>query len=164
LISRKKEATKMTTQTGRGVKPQTLIAIKSCHNYGDRQQAIRETWAQEVANFPDVTLRFFIGRGDKLTNLPTDTVSLDVDDSYTGLSEKVREINRWSLDRYFDRIFFCDDDVYLQIGRLLSSKSWELGDYVGRKRGPSGGFKAPYASGFSYWMSAKASGWSPKLS
>lgn len=131
-----------------------LIAVKSCHNYEDRMNAIRATWAKDVeAKFPvSLDLRFFIGRGTKLNFLPKDTVQLDVLDTYQGLSEKVREINRWALDREYQHVFFCDDDTYVQIDRLLTSHPWMDGEYVGRKRGPCGGFPAPYASGFSYFV------------
>lgn len=157
-----------------------LVAIVSCHSYRDREAAIRRTWLPELAKTCDY--KFFVGRPpwacgqslgggtfcvndkDKCHGGPShmwtgsfgDRVMLDVDDSYAGLCAKTKAICAWAKANGYDILFKCDDDVYLQPERLMLSKSWELGDYVGRKRGPSGNFPAPYASGFSYWLKGKA--------
>src|SRR5207237_2235828 len=48
-----------------------------------------------------------------------------------------------------------DDDCYLRPERLFAN-GFTSCDYVGRLRGPSGNYLAPYVSGFCYGMSRKA--------
>lgn len=139
-----------------------LIAIKTCHRYRDRAQAQRETWIPRLAAaIPagwTVDLRFFVGRRagiqDSRSQVPEDTVQLDCDDGYHGLPDKFRGICRWALAGGYDWIFNCDDDVYVVPERLLAS-GFEAHEYAGRLRGPSGGFPAPYASGFAIWLSRR---------
>lgn len=134
-----------------------LIAIVSCHTMRDRQQAIRDTW---LANVPSqMDYRFFLGRvnGIRPYQPLEDEVCLDVDDSYKGLPSKTRAICKWALENGYSFVFKCDDDVYVDPKRLWNNSDFaQQGDYIGRKRGPSGGFYAPYCSGFSYWLSARA--------
>jgi GT2 family glycosyltransferase len=84
-----------------------------------------------------------------------DEVVLDVSDEYLALPDKTRAICKWSLEHGYDYTFMADDDVYLRPERLLDS-GFQSHDYIGRLRGPSGQWPAPYCSGFSYWLSAKA--------
>lgn len=130
-----------------------LLAVRTCAMFrGSRVKAQRETWAQPHA---EIDIRFFYGR-NPIRDLQPDEVQLDVDDSYQGLPMKVREICRWALANGYTYVFMCDDDVYVQVDRLMASDFAQLGHYVGRKRCASGGLPAPYCSGFSYWLSAKA--------
>ena len=129
-----------------------LVAIVSCHALEARRAAIRSTWLPELASLVDY--KFIVGKGP--VPVEPDVLQLDADDSYAGLPAKTREISRYALAQCYTHVFKCDDDVYVQPGRLLASKSWELGNYVGRKRGPSGNYPAPYASGFSYWLDETA--------
>lgn len=99
-------------------------------------------------------VRFFLGRRDGYQPSP-DEVMLPVEDTYEGLPAKTRGICRWAVERGYDWIFTCDDDTYVRPERLLSS-GFEQYDYVGRFRGPSGGYPAPYCSGFGYWLSRRA--------
>lgn len=130
----------------------TLIAILTCHRYHDRADAIRQTWLQDVPDGVDV--RFFLGRPHDYAPGERE-ILLDVPDEYTSLPAKSRAIYRCALEHGYDFVFKCDDDTYLQPGRLLASNFMEH-DYSGRLRGPSGDFPAPYASGFAYWTSARA--------
>lgn len=128
-----------------------LLAIISCHAeaYREKVQAQRETWIPEVTG---MDVRVFLGKGEPLH---PDEICLDCDDSYMGLPEKVRLMFKWALDNGYDGVWRIDDDVYVQPGRMLRALPWGL-DYVGRMRGPSGQWKAPYCSGFCYWLSRKA--------
>lgn len=129
-----------------------LIAIKSCHKYAHRAQAQRETWIPEVGEAADVF--FFLGEKDVYSPRP-DEIVLPVSDTYSALPAKTRGICRWAAERRYDFVFTCDDDTYVQPDRLLRS-GFEQHDYVGRFRGPSGGYAAPYCSGFAYWLSRRA--------
>lgn len=80
---------------------------------------------------------------------------LPVEDTYQALPAKVRAICRWALEQKYDFAFQMDDDTYVRPERLLSS-GFEVHDYIGRFRGPSGGYPAPYCSGFGYWISKRA--------
>lgn len=134
-----------------------LVAVVSCHKYlPDRIPSIRETWLPELQRL-GVPYRIFVGEnGSADSTLAADVVRLPVDDTYRGLPAKTKAIAKYALENGFDFVFKCDDDVYLEPSRLINSDFAQLGDYIGRKRGPSGGFPAPYASGFSYWLSKKA--------
>lgn len=127
-----------------------ILCIVSCHALAARRQAIRETWLPLVPR--EMDCKFFLGRGQHATLQP-DEIVLDVDDSYRGLPAKTKAIARWALAHGYSYLCKCDDDVYVQPDRLLASEFAKLGNYVGRKRGPSGGQSAPYASGFCYWLS-----------
>lgn len=126
-----------------------LIAIVTCAAYRHRADAQRATWVKDVTG---CDVRFFIGGG---TAVHADEVVLPVGDGYKDLPAKTQAMFGWALDNGYTHIFKCDDDVYLRPERLLAS-GYQNHDYVGRLRGASGGYPAPYASGFGYWLSAKA--------
>lgn len=136
-----------------------LLAIVSCHAFEARRKAIRETWLPLVPDSIDV--KFFVGL--KVNSLRTATplieenvVQLPVDDTYQGLAMKTKAIAAYAEANSYDWLCKIDDDVYLQPARLLDSCFEIMGDYIGRKRGPSGQRPAPYASGFCYWLSRDA--------
>jgi hypothetical protein len=132
-----------------------LIAVMSCHAYRDRANAIRATWANDVPQ--GVDLRFFLGNAPELAKIipGEDEVFLDVPDDYGRFPLKVQAMRRWARDHGYDFLLKLDDDVYLRPERALAS-GFEKSDYIGRLRGPSGGFPAPYCSGFAYWLSRRA--------
>lgn len=130
-----------------------LFAIVSCHAFRDtRANMQRATWVKDVP--PHVDVRFFVGRREGYKPLP-DEVVLDADDDYKGLVAKTQLMRRWSHEQGYDFVLKLDDDVLLIPERALAS-GFETFDYMGRLRGPSGGFPAPYASGFAYWTSRRA--------
>lgn len=135
-----------------------LVAVTNCWMYRHRQEAIRNTWLQNVPDMVDV--RFFLGRVlpgmTQPTNLKPDEVVCDIDDGYPGLPAKTREMCRYAVEHGYTHLFKTDDDCYIRLERLVASDFQSLGDYIGRKRGPSGNYPAPYASGFSYWLSKRA--------
>lgn len=137
-----------------------LIAVLTCHKMRARAHAVRETWAScfSATNEGETSqahadLRFFLGRGPG-PQAP-DEVLLDVDDGYFSLPAKSRAICCWAAERGYDYLFKCDDDVYVEPRRLLAAVPAGQ-DYLGRLRGPSGGYPAPYASGFARWLSRRA--------
>lgn len=134
-----------------------LVCIVTCHAYlPGRIPAIRETWLPELQRL-GIPYKIFVGEnGSADAVLADDIVRLPVDDTYQGLAAKTQAIAKYALENGYEFMFKCDDDVYVQPSRLAASDFAQLGDYVGRKRGPSGGFPAPYASGFSYWLSKRA--------
>jgi hypothetical protein len=127
----------------------TLIGITSCHAYRDRADAIRATWAPEVEG---ADVKYFLGKGDSQR---PDEVILDCPDGYHYLSLKTQLIRRWALAAGYDYLWKVDDDCYLRPERLLGN-GFATCDYVGRLRGPSGNYLAPYCSGFCYGLSRKA--------
>ena len=128
-----------------------LIVIKCCHKYQVRAQACRDTWLADLP--PGTDYKFFYGRGPGEPK--PDEVFLDVDDHYFALPAKSQAICKWGAERDYDYIFFCDDDTYVVVDRLLVAVPVGK-DYVGRLRGPSGNWPAPYCSGFAYWLSKRA--------
>jgi len=107
-------------------------------------------------------VRFFLGRPpagmdvSKQDPQRADEVLCDIDDGYPGLPAKTREMCRYAVANGYTHLFKCDDDCYVRLDRLMESDFQTLGDYIGRKRGPSDKWPAPYASGFSYWLSLRA--------
>lgn len=130
-----------------------LIAIKSCQHYKARADAQRQTWIKDIP--AGVDYKFFVGTTNQVFTPLPDQVVLGADDSYIGLPDKMRKACYWASQRQYDYVFFCDDDTYVVVDRLLAAIPTTK-DYVGRLRGPSGGWPAPYCSGFAYWLSAKA--------
>lgn len=136
-----------------------LVAITNCWMYRNRQDVIRRTWLQDKP--VEVDVRFFLGRpfGSTLAAINDkreDEVFVNVDDGYPGLPAKTQQMCKYALENGYEWLFKTDDDVYLRLERLIDSDFAQLGQYVGRKRGPSGNSPAPYASGFSYWLIRKA--------
>lgn len=143
-----------------------LIAVITCHHMRARANAQRETWVPDVHG---ADVRFFLGRPASISPAErpatsiqphpvvpaADEIFLDVPDDYKGLPAKVQAMWKWAHDNGYEFGLKLDDDVYLQPGRALAS-GFEKHDYVGRLRGASGIYPAPYASGFSYWLSRKA--------
>lgn len=126
-----------------------LLASITCQRDKDKAQAQRDTFGKEVVG---ADLRFFLGSTAEKDH--DDEIILDVDDGYGGLNEKVSAMCRWALDNGYDKVFRFDSDVYLQPARLI--EAIPDADYCGRLRGASGNWPHPYASGFAYWLSAKA--------
>lgn len=126
-----------------------LVAVITCDRDRPKNEAQRDTC---FADIHGADVRFFFGRG--VAQNP-DEVMLDVEDDYKNLPDKVSHMLKWALDQGYDYIFRMDSDVYVVMERLMANIP--IGhDYCGRLRGPSGTYPAPYASGFAYWLSAKA--------
>jgi hypothetical protein len=133
-----------------------LIAIVTCHasKYRDRANAQRATWAQH-AKACGYDLKFFLGRPPNWEQPCEDEIFLDVDDGYHCMPAKTRALCQWALAARYDYLFKTDDDVYVNMAALRKAPKYPH-DYVGRFRGPSGGYPADYASGYAYWLSKKA--------
>ena len=134
-----------------------LIAVVTCHagKYRERANAQRETWVKTVPGSP-FDLKFFLGTPPTPDIVPQpDEVFLPVDDGYHGMPAKVQAMCKWAFDAGYDYVFKTDDDCYISIANLLAAPHAPH-DYVGRFRGPSGGYPADYASGFGYHLSRRA--------
>lgn len=136
-----------------------LVAVTNCWMYRGRQEAIRNTWLKDIPEHVDV--RFFLGRPMGATKAAIDSkkddeVFVNVDDGYPGLPAKTRAMCRYAVEHGYTHLFKTDDDCYVRLDRLVASGFQDMGDYIGRKRGPSGNYPAPYASGFSYWLTRRA--------
>jgi hypothetical protein len=123
-----------------------LIAIPACWHYAygahklngierqtdGRVEAVRSTWAKDVAVFSDyVDLKFFYGRSpnSKMTPRP-DEVFLNVLDDYDHLPHKMQAIYRWAFEHKYDYVFKCDDDTFVKIDRLMRT-DYENHDQMG---------------------------------
>ncbi len=114
----------------------TLIAVIHCRTRQPYMDAIRSTWL-----------------GNEHRDYPEDVIQLDCDDSYMGLPEKVRAIARWALERGYDYMLKCDDDVVLIPSKLLDS-GYDHHDFVGHKNASKEDPVPPY--GFCYWLSKRS--------
>lgn len=132
-----------------------LIAILSCHQYGDRRQAQRETWLTRLFG---ADYRFFLGTPPEGAGPAlADEEFLDCPDDYASLCRKTQAVMRWSDFHEYQHTFKCDDDTFLVPGRLLRSgfeqyrysgfcePGWEVHEYFRYARGGSG-----------YWLKRSA--------
>lgn len=153
-----------------------LISIISCLEYvrNGVNQSLRDTWLKDIARFPDVTYKIFLGdgtpvedseifenswasRGSRYTDKPThvgyetyypemDEIILPVPDDYKHISFKTRESHRWAVNNGFDFLFQGYADVYVDVDRLLSS-GFQNYKYCGGENG--GG----------YWLDKESLKW-----
>lgn len=124
-----------------------LIAIVNCRSRQNWAKAVRESWQQRAIS-AGADVRFFVGRGET----PAEgAVELDCDDSYQGLPDKVREILKWALQRDYDFVLKCDDDVVLHPELILVS-GFDKHDFTGHEHVKD----SPVPYGFNYWLSKKA--------
>lgn len=135
----------------------TLVAIKTCHKpeYFAKAQAQWQTWVPGVLPLADVI--FFCGRHPVYGAVEQEIMNavwLDAPDNYLGIPRKVQLLCQWAYSRNYGRVLLLDDDVYVIPSRFPNLLT-EL-DYVGRFRGPHGGYPAYFASGFAYFLSRRA--------
>lgn len=140
-----------------------LIAVESCNNpaYYEKRKAQRDTWANKAITTKDgwlVEIVWFVGNGRLSHSDEIGIIQLPCDDTYAGLAQKTHSIVNRFLQTNYDYLLKVDDDIYLQVDRLIEllNKYPLVPDYAGRLRGPSGTKPAPYASGFCYLLSRKA--------
>jgi hypothetical protein len=126
------------------------IAIKSCVRDQPIHDTIRETWLKECP----VNHCFYLGGG--AVPLRDDEAVLYCADDRNGLSNKLREIIRRTLNCGYDFIFACDADTYVHVPRLLAS-GFEGHDYSGSV-GDSNVYsnKSMCCAGSGFWLSQKA--------
>jgi hypothetical protein len=133
-----------------------LLAIVTCNDpkFRARAQAQRETWVPTASQFD---VKFFVGKQDGCELVPTvvGEVALAVGDGYENLPSKVQAVCIWALESGYDSMFKTDDDSYVVPEHLAACTSLPH-DYVGKIRFPTGGYPAPYSSGFGYWLSRRA--------
>lgn len=123
-----------------------LIALVSCHKNTARRNAQRNTWLPNLKE----DYKFFLGDGSN--ELAEDEVQLDCPDDYFNLPKKIKAIIIWALERGYDYIFKCDDDVYVFPDRLLVGEFYKY-SYTGRfLNRPNSHEFGDYASGFAYWL------------
>ena len=120
------------------------------HISGDnpRIQAVRETWAQDIKAFPNVTLKFFYGKGAERPPLD-DEVFLDCPDDYEHLPHKTIAIVRYAQQNGYDWLFKADDDSYIWVDRLVQELDGSF-DYAGYLNGHV------CSGGTGYWLSKRA--------
>jgi hypothetical protein len=122
------------------------IAIQTCASYTERRQSIRESWFKAIPSNVDVD--FYVGRSNC-----RDAVVLDCDDGYADCSLKQFEMIKKVQD--FDYAFFCDDDTYVVVDRLLNS-GFESCDYTGFPCYVAERKMMMAQGGAGFWMSRKA--------
>lgn len=118
-----------------------LVGICSAVGNRERRDAVRETWLSSPP--ASVVCLFFVGGGEALPDEP-DTVALGVPDTYNELPWKVLAFFRHAVESFeFDWLFKCDDDTYLDLGRLpeLVPAGHDLvgNEFLTERGSPSGG-------------------------
>lgn len=116
------------------VDPKPIVAIISCWDHRDREQAQQRTWATHHS-------LWFTGP------------MLNVPDDYSHLPFKVQAACRWLLRAGYTHCWKADTDTYCSLDRLFSS-GYEKHDYIGYELE---GKLGRYASGGAgYWLSRRA--------
>ena len=97
------------------------IAIMSCVKNAERREAVRRTWVKDIPFGIDYF--FFVGHVGV-----SDAISLPCGDAYEDCAFKQIEMIKFVKD--YDYVFFCDDDTYVVIDRLMLC-GFEAHDYMG---------------------------------
>lgn len=143
-------ATFRTPRTTGIAKPKVLIVISTCelfHQNGNND-AVRETWAKDVAAVEGLDYKFFTGG----TAHRDDEIHVNVPDDYQHVTYKTVESRRWAIAHGYDFVFQTFPDVYLRPERLMAALDTKK-DYIGHAMIDG----HPYASGGAgYWQSRAA--------
>ncbi len=120
-----------------------LIAISTCGDFerNGNNRAMRETWLADLQHFPNLTYKFFFGRGQGIDpgSRPADGILLpDVPDDYGHLTYKTRASLRWADAAGYDFVFRCFPDTYVRVDRMMACRFNEF-DYYGDFRSEAGG-------------------------
>jgi len=142
---------------------QYLIGVTTCHvpKYRDKILAQRQTWWQDAGGVIDV--HWFYGGlptdPRRIYSYPEDVFLTASGDAYLERPSKIRGMCRWALASGYDWVLKTDDDVYIDIPRLLNVAPTRE-DYVGRavefRDRVTKRVTVKFASGFGYWLSRKA--------
>jgi hypothetical protein len=128
-----------------------LIAVLSCELYrtNGNNQALRDTWLPCIVG---ADYKFFMGQGSKCTQ--PDEVYLDVQDDYSNVTYKAKEMYKWAASKDYDYVFKCFPDTYVCPERLLRS-GFEKYDYSGNFacKPPTGTY---VCGGTGCWISRRA--------
>lgn len=124
---------------------------KDIHISGEntRISAVRETWFRDVAAYPNVTAKFFYGKGATRSPKP-DEVFLSCEDDYEHLPHKTIAIVKYALANGYSHLFKADDDSYVWVDRLVGELSNTIFDYAGYLHGKV------CTGGPGYWLSKRA--------
>lgn len=96
----------------------TIVIVKSCQKFQDRQEACRATWAGELSR-RGVPI-WFIEGGHPTTRVKECWFLYNGGDGYDDNSIKVRDCLKFFLEHDpFDRVFICDDNTFVQWQRWL---------------------------------------------
>jgi hypothetical protein len=156
--------------SGQGLR--LLVAISSCGDFesNGHNQALRDTWLKDLADFPSLDYKFFFGEGQNAPQLADSILLPGVPDDYGHLTYKTQASLRWAHGEGYDFVFRCFPDTFVKVDRLMACPFWDYdyyGDFRreegGRTDGGTGEFRPTlqqaqnYASGGAgYWLSRKA--------
>lgn len=125
----------------------TIITISCAKDRGDKQDAIRNTW-QRQAWACGYMHQFLLGAGNEKAGM--DEWIVDADDSYAGISAKLRAAYKMAQG-WNGYVFVSCIDTYIVPVRLRASEYWKH-DYVGLR---SAG-EQHASGGNGYWLSPDA--------
>ena len=114
--------------------PDVIMGILTCQKYQHKQQAIPDTWLQEVIKH-NIPYFFIIGRPSSRTYVEGDILYVDAPDSYEHLPRKVYKFFEFVYNRTsYSHAFKIDDDCYLNVPAFLKC-GFENVDYMGKIAG-----------------------------
>jgi glycosyltransferase involved in cell wall biosynthesis len=128
--------------------PKFLVAVVACHKNVAKVEEQRKTWMKSMYK---LDYKVFYGTGAD-REPEADEVFLDVNDDYVSLPAKMKAIYKWALDNGYEYICKVDDDVFVEVPRLVTA-GWQNFAYSGRMNGAG---SPVWASGACYWLNAHA--------
>ena len=144
-----------------------LIAISTCAAFeiNGTNQAMRETWLQDMKNHLEVDYKFFAGHGPSGHDmksgwgeiLPPDVLQVNCLDDYGHLTYKTQESLKWAFANDYEFVFRAFPDTFVNMERLMQC-GFKGDDYHGDfRRECTEAFALNYASGGAgYWLSRGA--------
>ena len=107
------------------------IGIKSCQSNKNRQEAIRNTWLKNIDTNKFFPI-FLIGNKERINELADGVLYLEADDSYQGLTGKLKKYYEWCLNNTNSSHFWtCDDDSYINCSIFNTYNEYINYDYCG---------------------------------
>jgi len=130
-----------------------IMTCWPCELNGDNQ-SLRDTWLRDLT----VDYKFFHGWGlGEFSG--SDSVLLEVPDSYSGLILKSQALHSWGYKHGYDFVFQAYPDTYVDVSKLMAS-GFEKHDYAGYiHTKPQEHPNTPYGllgGGEGYWTSRRA--------
>ena len=111
-----------------------LVTIKTSPKYQGRQDAIRETWAQDFKDHGAQVIFTVCDPTIQKPQLDEDILSLPGEDSHRGLVSRMIWLMRWLQDKDFKHVVTIDDDCSVNVP-LFMSLPWDECDMYGNNNG-----------------------------
>lgn len=111
-----------------------LVTIKTSPKHKGRQDAIRETWAQDFLDHGVKVIFTICDPALQAPKLNKDILSLPGEDSHRNLVPRMIWLMRWLRDKTFGHVVTIDDDCSVNVP-LFMQLPWNESDMYGNNNG-----------------------------